>query len=82
MQPRSLAAQQKRCRDIRRFTEESVSSPRLKAQLLACLSAYQRVLAEGWTAQSITPEIGLRMTSIERELESLHNEARLHAHPS
>lgn len=81
MQLTSLAAKQKRCRDIRLFVQESVRSPHLQAQVLSCLARYQQALAEVWRAQGITPESLVKITSIERELEALHNEARLLAQP-
>lgn len=81
MQLQRLAAKQKRYHDIKLFAEQEVRDTTVRAHLLETLESYKRALAACWSQQSISPEDQLRINSLERELESLHNEARLLAHP-
>lgn len=72
-----LAAKQKRYKDILSFTENEVMSPSLKPQLLTALANYRSALATSWKKQSCEGDDLRNLDSIERELEKLHNEARL-----
>lgn len=72
-----LAAKQKRYRDILEYTTHEVRDPVLKPSLLQTLAQYRLALAECWSRGSVSAEDAVRIDSIERELEMLHNDARL-----
>jgi hypothetical protein len=72
-----LAAKQKRYKDILHFTENEVTDTRIKPQLLQALASYRLALASCWTKQAITDEDLKALRSLERDLEELHNDARL-----
>jgi len=72
-----LAAKQKRYVDILNFAEHEVKDPQVKPNLLKVLGSYKQALAKCWSAQAVTPENQLEIETIERELETLHNQARL-----
>lgn len=72
-----LAAKQKRYKDILEFANSEVGDAALKPTLLHTLAQYRLALAECWKRGTVTPEEASRIDSIERELEKLHNDARL-----
>lgn len=72
-----LAAKQKRYRDILAFSNEETLDPSLKPPLLQTLANYRSALAQCWRQGNITSQDLLTLDSIERELEKLHNDARL-----
>lgn len=72
-----LAAKQKRYKDILRFAEHEVPDPVIKPHLLNALKSYQAALAACWNKQACEPSDITQIASIERELEKLHNDARL-----
>jgi hypothetical protein len=72
-----LAAKQKRYKDILKFTNTEVGDAVLKPSLLHTLAQYRLALAECWRRGAVTPEASSQIDSIERELEKLHNDARL-----
>jgi len=72
-----LAAKQKRYKDILEFTNNEVLDLALKPSLLERLSQYRLALADCWKRGEVTGEDSMRLDSIERELEKLHNDARL-----
>jgi hypothetical protein len=72
-----LASKQKRYRDILLFTEQELGNAALKPQLLKSLASYRLALAECWKKQAVSPEDAAVLDSVERDLESLYNEARL-----
>lgn len=72
-----LAAKQKRYKDLLAFTDQEVAIPFLKPHLLAALANYRSALAACWKKQSCGGDDLRNLDSIERELEKLHNEARL-----
>jgi hypothetical protein len=82
MELQRLAAKQKRYQDIKTFAEHEVKDPLVRTHLLEALQSYRRALAQCWNKQTISTEDALAVDSIERTLESLHNDARLLAHPS
>jgi hypothetical protein len=81
MELQRLAAKQKRYHDIKIFAEHDVKEPLVRTHLLETLQNYKRALAQCWNKQAISAEDALLINSLERTLESLHNEARLLAHP-
>jgi hypothetical protein len=72
-----LASKQKRYRDILLFTEEELTDPQLKPKLLTTLAAYRLALADCWKKQAVTADDVTAIDSVERDLESLYNHARL-----
>jgi len=72
-----LAAKQKRYKDILRFAEQEVTDPILKPNLLKTLQTYQATLAACWKKQGCEGSDVAQIDAIERQLEKLHNEARL-----
>lgn len=68
-----LVAKQKRLMDVLRYTQESPLDPDVKGRLLNALMRYRQALAAAWR----TPENPTDIDSIERELETLFNDARL-----
>lgn len=72
-----LAAKQKRYKDILEFAHNEVQDTSVKPNLLKALANYRTALAKCWDAQKISPEDALAIDSIERELDTLHNQARL-----
>jgi len=72
-----LAAKQKRYNDILHFAQNEVHDPGVKPNLLKVLGQYKAALAKAWSDQSISAESQKTIDSIERELETLHNQARL-----
>jgi hypothetical protein len=72
-----LAAKQKRYKDILHFTEHEVMDPAIKPKLLRTLASYRLALAQCWSQQAITDADLTALGSIERDLEELHNDARL-----
>ncbi len=81
MELQRLAAKQKRYHDIKDFAENEVKDPLVRAHLLEALQSYRRALAQCWSKQAVNEEDVREVDSIERTLESLHNDARLLAHP-
>jgi hypothetical protein len=72
-----LAAKQKRYLDILHFAQNEVHDPGVKPNLLKVLGQYKAALAKAWAESSLSAESQTAINSIERELESLHNQARL-----
>lgn len=72
-----LASKQKRYRDILLYTEQELSDVHVKPKLLKALASYRLALADCWKKQAVTPEDIAMIDSVERDLESLYNEARL-----
>jgi len=72
-----LAAKQKRYKDILEYTSNEVQDPTVKAALLKTLAQYRLALAEFWKHGAVSGEDAARIDSTERELEKLHNDARL-----
>ena len=72
-----LAAKQKRYKDILEFTTNEVQDPALRTALLNTLAQYRLALAECWKRGTVSGEDSTRIDSTERELENLHNDARL-----
>jgi hypothetical protein len=68
-----LAAKQKRLIDLSRYTNEEALDPAVRSKLLLVLDSYRKALAVAWR----TPEQPGDLDSIERELETLFNDARL-----
>jgi hypothetical protein len=77
-----LAAKQKRWKDISDFAAHDVTDPTVRKALVDTLSRYHSALAECWKKQASTPEDEVRLASLERDLDRLHNEARLTATPA
>jgi hypothetical protein len=76
-----LAAKQKRYLDIRHALESSTVPEAIGTPLRSALEQYKQTLAELWSKQTVSPEDSSRLDSLERSLETLHNEARLLAKP-
>lgn len=72
-----LAAKQKRYMDILHFAQNEVHDPGVKPNLLKVLAQYKSALAKCWSEGSVTAESQSAIEGIERELEALHNQARL-----
>ncbi len=72
-----LAAKQKRYIDILHFAEQEVTDPGVKPGLLRILGEYRQALATCWNEGKVTPESLLAIQALERELDMLHNQARL-----
>ncbi len=73
-----LAAKQKRYIDIQHFTANEAPTPEMKLQLQRTLAAYRAALARSWIEKdALTPETEAQLANIERELDALHNQARL-----
>ena len=72
-----LAAKQKRYMDVLRYATTEHVNPVTKPKLLTTLKNYQAALASCWRSQGGTPEQESHVASIERELDTLFNDARL-----
>ncbi len=72
-----LAAKQKRHNDWLRFSDEELQDLTLKPAILGRLCDYKKALASCWSKGAATPDDELLISSIERDLEQLNNEARL-----
>jgi hypothetical protein len=72
-----LAAKQKRYKDILHFTKTEVPDEQLRDRLLSALALYRTTLARRWETPSSTVELDSALTSLERTLAELHNQARL-----
>jgi hypothetical protein len=72
-----LAAKQKRYMDVLRFTTTEHVNAITKPKLLTTLKNYQAALASCWRSQGGTPEEEAQVASIERDLDTLFNDARL-----
>lgn len=72
-----LAAKQKRYKEILHFTEIEVRDAQVKQRLLETLAAYKSTLATCWKAQTPSAEQDTALSSLERSLAELHNQARL-----
>jgi hypothetical protein len=82
MELQRLAAKQKRYHDIKNFAQHEVQDALLRSELDKTLQSYKRALADCWSKQTVNAEDVLRIDSIERTLDNLHNEARLRARPA
>jgi hypothetical protein len=72
-----LASRQKRYRDLTVFAAKEVGVPELKQALQKTLALYQDALADCWRKQAVSSEDVVKLDSLDRELESLSNTARL-----
>jgi hypothetical protein len=72
-----LAAKQKRCRDIERYAQTDITDATLKSNVMKALASYRLALAHCWQKQLVSPEDSSQLDAIERDLESLFNQARL-----
>lgn len=72
-----LAAKQKRYMDILHFAQSEVQDQSVKPNLLRVLGEYKSALAKCWGEGAISPESISAIETLERELEALHNQARL-----
>ena len=72
-----LASKQKRYRDILLFTEKELTDLHLKPKLLSTLASYRLALAECWKKQAVDADDAARIDSVERDLDSLYNQAHL-----
>ena len=72
-----LAAKQKRYMDVLRYTTTEHVDAITKPKLLSTLKSYQAALATCWRSQGGTPEDEKNLASIERDLDTLFNDARL-----
>jgi hypothetical protein len=72
-----LASKQKRHQNLALFAASEAIAPEVKQALEKALVVYQDVLAECWRKQTVTPEDVSRINSLDRELDSLSNAARL-----
>ena len=77
MELTDLAAKQKRIAVWKAYAENEVQEPGLRQRTLDRLREFSRVLAEVWTKQLISDSDQTRITSLERELQSLNEEARM-----
>jgi hypothetical protein len=72
-----LAAKQKRYSDISRYANTEVLGPATRPKLLRTLEEYRNALASCWRNRGGTPDDDSRVANIERDLETLFNDARL-----
>lgn len=72
-----LAAKQKRYMDILHFTQTEVRDQGVKPNLLRVLAEYKQALTKCWSNGAAAAESAATLESIERQLETLHNQARL-----
>lgn len=72
-----LAAKQKRYLDLLRFATTEHLDPTTKSNLLKTLKMYHDALASCCIAPKGSPDDALVLASLERELNTLHNDARL-----
>jgi hypothetical protein len=72
-----LASRQKRYRDLTLFASTEAMPRELKQSLEKVLARYREALADCWRRQSVTAEDLASIDSLDRELESLSNAARL-----
>lgn len=72
-----LAAKQKRYMDVLRYTTTEHVDAITKPKLLSTLKNYQSALASCWRSQGGTAEEEAKLASIERDLDTLFNDARL-----
>ncbi|MEY4667387.1 MAG: hypothetical protein RL518_86 [Pseudomonadota bacterium] len=72
-----LAAKQKRYRDVLRYATSEDIDPATKSQILSTLNRYQAALAACWRSQGGSPQEEQRVTSLEREIDTLFGSARL-----
>jgi hypothetical protein len=77
MDLKRLAAKQKRYNDWLRFTNEELQDLTLKPTIMGRLSDYKKALAACWSKGAATPDDESLISSLERDLEQLNNEARL-----
>lgn len=76
MDPKRLAAKQKRYKDLSSFFATELHDPSLLSTAHKLLNDYRLALASVWT-NGVTPETTLKIDSLERDLEALNNEARV-----
>lgn len=72
-----LAAKQKRHLDVLRYLNTEPVDSITKQNLLRVLTNYKKALATCWKNQGAVAEDDLRLSVIEREMETLFNDARL-----
>jgi hypothetical protein len=73
-----LAAKQKRYIDIQHFTANQAPTPEIKLQLQRALALYRAALAKSWLEKDApNAETEAQLTNLERQLDTLHNQARL-----
>ncbi len=74
-----LAAFQKRLRDWEEYLSSplNVHSTVLRQDILNSLQEYKSVLASCWENSSVTPADEAKLKDIERDLDRMHEDARL-----
>jgi hypothetical protein len=72
-----LAAKQKRYMDVLRYATSENVDALTKPKLLSTLKKYQAALASCWRSQGGSAEDDSLVASLERELDTLFNDARL-----
>lgn len=76
MQLSDLAALQKRVQDARKFTDDGVLRPDLRAKLGRSIAALAAAISSSWESGAVDEA---RIVDLERELEELCEAARLEA---
>jgi len=76
MDPKRLAAKQKRYKDWSVFFASELKDPTLLSTAHKLLNEYRLALASVWD-KGVTPEITLAIDSLERDLEALNHETRV-----
>jgi len=74
-----LTARQKRLNDWDKYLSEqgNVQTEALRAEIVTSLQEYRNVLASCWENNSLTAADEDKLRDIERDLERLHEQARL-----
>jgi hypothetical protein len=82
MELSTLTAKQKRIRSWSTFVNESVGPGPLKIKMEGSLTRFGELLNEAWETGNVSSELESRIVDMERQLEELLEEARLHVHRS
>jgi hypothetical protein len=72
-----IAAKQKRYRDLLQYVQTQEVDPETKPNLLKALQNYKTTLASCWHDPASAATADTKLATLERELESLFNTARL-----
>jgi hypothetical protein len=72
-----IAAKQKRYQDVLRYAQAEQMDPQTKPNLLKALDNYKRILAECWKDPAMLASCDAKLATVEREIDSLFNTARL-----
>ncbi len=72
-----IAAKQKRYRDLLQYVQTQEVDPETKPNLLKALDNYKKALAACWKDPSSSAAVESTIATLERELDSLFNTARL-----